>query len=128
MVVVGKPSKEYAPIIQEYEKRLPKYCRFEVFEVKREADISGKLKGLTVMLDVLGKEVSSHGLLAMLKPEGQVTFVIGGAEGLSEATKKKADSLLSLSKMTLPHQLARLVLTEQIYRAFTLLKGEKYHK
>ena len=127
-IVIGKPTSEYRVLIQEYEKRLPKYARFEVFEVKDEKDVEAKLKSVIVVLDSRGKSLSSESLAAYLKPQEEVSFVIGGDIGLSEAFKKKANLLLSFGQITLPHQLARLVLTEQVYRAFTILKGEPYHK
>ncbi|PIN75536.1 23S rRNA (pseudouridine(1915)-N(3))-methyltransferase RlmH [Candidatus Woesearchaeota archaeon CG10_big_fil_rev_8_21_14_0_10_37_12] len=127
-VVVGKPSREFLSVIVDFEKRLPKYCSFEVFEVKDESGVENKLKGTIVVLDVRGKQLSSEALSSWLRDKEAVTFVIGGAEGLSSKVKQKANFLLSFSQMTFPHQLARLILTEQVYRAFTILKNEKYHK
>lgn len=129
-VVVGKPSREYYGIIQDYEKRLPKYCRFEAIELKDNAkptDIIAKLKGYAICLDSKGKQLTSEELSTMLKAHQEMTFVIGGSEGLAEEVKKNC-FLLSFSRMTFPHQMARLMLAEQVYRAFTIIKGEKYHK
>lgn len=127
-IVIGKPTSEYRALIQEYEKRLPKYARFECLEVKAEKDIESKLKGTIVILDSRGKALSSESIAAFLKPLQEVSFVIGGDIGLSDEFKKKANLVLSFGQITLPHQLARLVLTEQVYRALTILKGEPYHK
>lgn len=127
-IVIGKPTNDYRVLIQEYEKRLPKYARFECFEVKDEKDIESKIKGTLIILDSKGKALSSESLAAYLKPQEELTFVIGSDIGLSDAFKKKAALLLSFGLITLPHQLARLVLTEQVYRALTILKGEPYHK
>lgn len=128
-VVVPRVSRKYAALVQEFEKRLPKYCRFEAFEVKgRSDDILPKLKGTVVVLDERGKQRSSEELAAFLKKQEEVTFVVGAAEGVPAEVKTKADVLLSFSKMTFPHELARVLLAEQVYRAFTILKGEKYHK
>ena len=127
-VVIGRPSPAYRTIINDYEKRLPKYCRFEVFEVKKEDEIIGKLKGTIVIMDKDGKQMSSEGFATWLKTQENLTFVIGGDTGLSDKIKQQSNILLSFSLMTFPHQLARLMLTEQVYRALTILKGEKYHK
>lgn len=127
-IVIGKPTAEYRALIGEYEKRLPKYCRFECLEVKAERDIEPKIKGAIVILDSQGQALSSESLAQYLKEHQELSFVIGGDVGLSDAFKKKANLVLSFGKITLPHQLARLVLTEQVYRALTILKGEPYHK
>ena len=84
------------------------------------------------MLDVYGEEKSSEELsaeLASLMTQGRssITFLIGGAFGLSEAVRRAADCRLSFSRMTFTHQMVRLLLTEQIYRAFKIMRGEKYH-
>ena len=126
LFVIGKPSPEYSPVIRDYEKRLHKYCRFEVFELKNEKSL--KLNDCFYVLDSKGLEFSSESLAEWLKSKESVIFVIGGDTGLSESIKTRAKQKISLSKMTFPHQMARLILTEQIYRAFTILKGEKYHK
>ena len=127
-IVVGKPTREYATLIHEYEQRLPKYCTFEVFEVKDDDGITTKLKGTIVALDSHGKNYTSESLAEWVKGQTEITFVIGGDVGLSDELKRKSNLMISFGAITLPHQLARLVLTEQIYRAFTILKGEKYHK
>ena len=127
LIVIGKPTREYSQVIQEYEKRLPKYCRFEVLQLKDDKGFLDKVKGKFVLLDRLGQLITSEGLADVLKTQ-DITFGIGGDTGFSEAIKSKANLSLAFSKMTFPHQLARLMLTEQIYRAFTILKGEKYHK
>ena len=85
-----------------------------------------------VVLDVAGTPLSSKELSArlgdwMLAGASHITFLIGGAFGLSPAVRSAARLRLSLSKMTFTHQMARLLLTEQIYRAFKILRGEKYH-
>ncbi len=86
-----------------------------------------------IALDKSGKQYSSKGFASMLKKlsvenRGRVCFVIGGPLGLSKDVLKRADHILSISKMTLTHEMARLILTEQIYRAFTIIEGHKYHK
>ena len=74
-----------------------------------------------------GRIQGTNGRLTIDSPHG-ITFVVGGDAGLDETVRKRADTLLSLSPMTLPHQLARVVLLEQIYRACTLIRGIRYHK
>lgn len=127
IIAIGKPTKEYRALISEYEKRLPKYCSFEAIEYSENISAE-KIKtiGKTVALDLTGKQVSSESLAEILSKSDALTFVIGGPEGLPAGLK--ADEKLGFGKITLPHQLARLVLTEQLYRAFTIIKKEKYHK
>lgn len=154
VVCVGKAKGAYGELSREYEKRLGRYARLSVREVpetryqgspgeadvamilRREAaEIRRELAGrwYTVALDAHGHALSSEQLarrLGTLALEGTsaVAFVIGGSLGLCQELKREADLLLSLSAMTLPHQLARVVLLEQLYRAMTILKGEPYHK
>jgi 23S rRNA (pseudouridine1915-N3)-methyltransferase len=146
---VGKDrSGLFEPGVQEYARRLAHYCRFELVELpeaKKARDaaqaialeaesILGRVKeGETLIaLDERGRPLTSRGLaelLARLSSSGRdVAFVVGGAEGLGEEVRRRAALVLSLSAMTLPHRLARLVVAEQLYRAFTLLKGEPYHR
>jgi 23S rRNA (pseudouridine1915-N3)-methyltransferase len=86
-----------------------------------------------IALAIEGKQRTSEDLAAMMNSLGtygksRITFVIGGSLGLSEDVMKRADDKLSFSKMTFPHQLMKLILVEQIYRAFRIIKGEPYHK
>ncbi len=103
--------------------------------LKREAEALQKvLKPNTLLgaLDSRGKLFSSEELAGLLERQklegGKIDFVIGGELGLSEEIKSRADLVLALSRMTFTHDLTRLILLEQIYRALTILKGEKYHK
>lgn len=87
---------------------------------------------ILVALDEYGKEMDSEGLAAFLIKRGNMStrklvFLIGGAFGLDDTVLKRADLKWSLSKLTFPHQLVRLILAEQVYRAFTIIKNEKYH-
>ncbi|MBW3018700.1 23S rRNA (pseudouridine(1915)-N(3))-methyltransferase RlmH [Candidatus Woesearchaeota archaeon] len=126
IVALGKPTKEYRALISEYEKRLPKYCNFEAIEYSENVK-SDKIKtiGRTVALDLRGEQMSSEVLAEFVKNKDALTFIIGGPEGLPAL---KVQDRIGFGKITLPHQLARLVLTEQLYRAFTIIKKEKYHK
>lgn len=86
-----------------------------------------------IALDRMGRQYSSEGFAAMLKKlsvknKNRICFVIGGPLGLSKEVLKRADHIISISEMTLTHEMARLILTEQIYRAFTIMEGLKYHK
>ena len=107
----------------EYAKRMPR--GYEVVRVA--AKNANKLpNGKIVVLDERGKDLTTVQFAALLKTEA--VFVIGGADGLDEAVRKRADVLLRLSALTLPHALAQVILLEQIYRAATLLTGHPYHR
>lgn len=145
---IGK-TKEPAvrSLTEEYLKRISHYAEVEGVEAKDEAAIlslaSGERRGNSgrdrkndrhklVLLDSRGKQYSSEELAAMLDREQlaaiPLLFAIGGSDGFSTATRQQANLTLSLGKMTLPHELARVVLLEQIYRAFTILKNHPYHR
>jgi 23S rRNA (pseudouridine1915-N3)-methyltransferase len=151
IVVVGKVRQPFVRDAEaEYGKRLRGYAELDVVEVTtkvagsapddvvraREADelLSRIPTGeRLVALDGRGRSLSSADFAAWLGDQqrrgtSRVTFVVGGASGLDERIRARADLVLSLSAMTLPHQIARLVLVEQIYRACTILRGEPYHK
>ncbi len=152
IVCVGKVKEKYFfDGIEEYSKRIKKFADFRIIEVaeenyknlsdglvnqimEKEADrILPNLKGFVIACALEGKKLSSELLskkFVELKNLGvsHVTFVIGGSYGLSDRVKRKADMLLSVSDMTFPHTLFRLMLTEQIYRALTIENGVKYHK
>jgi 23S rRNA (pseudouridine1915-N3)-methyltransferase len=127
---IGKPrSKPLNDAGAEYVKRLGRYCRFELKEIKTEAVLEDDSKVLHVALDPLGESMSSAELARLIESAGQdIAFYIGGAEGFSDEFRKSSDRLLSLSRMTLPHELARVVLLEQLYRAFAIMGGHPYAK
>ncbi len=144
---VGKDrSGLFAPGVDEYAKRLTHTHKVQLVELpeSRASGVKAKeeegaqlLKKLTprdslVALDERGKSLSSVDFAKWLgrqQDSGRdVAFVIGGDEGLSDDVRNKAALVMSLSAMTLPHRLARLVLLEQVYRAFSILRGEPYHK
>ena len=111
-------------------KRISKYAKIKITET--EADDYNFPKGRVVCLAVGGAQLSSEEFAGFIEKtaleSSRIIFVIGGADGLSEAVLKKADFLLSFSKATFPHRIARLILVEQIYRAFKILRREPYHK
>lgn len=148
IVCVGKiKEKFFTDAIAEYAKRLSKFCSFNIIEVDeaskienldKKSEAEGKLllekcSGVVVALDGKGKQLSSPELAEFIKNSAvsglsEISFVIGGSNGLSDAVLKSAKLVLSFGKITFPHQLFRVVLSEQIYRAFTINAGLPYHK
>lgn len=132
MVAVGKPRLDYARLgVEEYAMRIRKYAPLEVHFVKEAQDLLPKAEGYRkVVLDERGKLFTTEGLWEELRRwEGErVAFLVGGAEGYPEGVREGADLLLSLSPLTLQHELALLVLMEQLYRILTLRAGHPYHR
>lgn len=147
MVCVGKIKEKYlATGVADFTRRISKFTKLEIVEVKDEKIISGpdrikevegerllkqiKDTDFVVALDENGKEFDSREFSAWLKrnQDKHVVFVVGGALGLGNNIKKRANLILAFSMMTFPHQMARLILLEQIYRAFTIIKNIEYHK
>lgn len=155
LICIGKLKEEYwRKAAAEYEKRLAGFCKLQIIELPETRtpenpspaqteqviqsegkSILSKLpnSGAVIPMCIEGKELTSvelSRLLERLPLEGKstVSFVIGGSCGLSETVKEKGEVRLSMSKMTFPHQLARVMLLEQIYRAFQIASGGKYHK
>lgn len=151
---VGKIKEKYLTAgIEEFSKRLTPFCKLETLAINEErmpdnpspAEKQQVLERETqrllaiipansyvILLDVIGKQLSSPELAAKLDElalagNSHITFVIGGAFGYNDALRKRADLALSFSKMTFTHQMIRLLLIEQIYRAFKISRGEKYH-
>ena len=123
--------------VSEYSKRLSAFCSLNIYEAKDDAGLLLLLdkhkKDYKIALCIEGKEIDSKTLAKMigeLPSNGYpgVALVIGGSDGMPESLKEKCDFRLSFSKMTFPHQLMRVILLEQIYRAFTILNNKKYHK
>jgi len=137
---IGK-TKEPAiqALTDEYLKRLTHYAEAEGISVKDESALlklvardARPVRHILVLLDSLGKQFSSEELAKFLGDYQErnplpLLFAIGAADGFSEEARKSATLVLSLGKMTLAHELARVVLLEQVYRAFTILKGHPYH-
>lgn len=155
ILCVGKiKEKFYRDAIEEYAKRLSRYCKLEIIEVMdeqtpdkasvaledqikaKEAErILAKIKeeALVCTLEIGGKKFDSEGFAAWMDKavvdgRGSLCFVIGGSLGLHDSVTKRANFHLSFSDMTFPHQLMRVILCEQIYRAFRINNGEPYHK
>ena len=155
IIAVGKiKEKFYRDAVAEYEKRLGRYCKFEIIQVddektpdkastsldeiikRKEAERILKYvreDAFVVVLEIQGKAYNSEGFAGYMeslatKGVSHIQFIIGGSLGLHEEVCKKADLTVSFSKMTFPHQLMRVILLEQIYRAYRIINGEPYHK
>ena len=155
LICVGKMrEKFYIDAFEEYRKRLQAYCRPELLEIPEqrlgerpaEKEISAALAregqeilkavpadAYLVALCVEGRQMPSEGMAALIREREnsgrpRLCFVIGGSFGLAEAVKQRADRRLSMSEMTFPHHLARVILIEQVYRGFKINEGSQYHK
>lgn len=154
ILCVGKLKEKYwREAIAEYEKRMTRYAKVTITEVPDESapenlspqqclqvmDAEGKRllekirpDAFVVVLDGRGKQTDSEGFAGEIETrlmDGRdLCFIIGGSLGLAEAVRRRADRLLSLGQMTFPHQMVRLMLLEQIYRGFRIIRGEPYHK
>ncbi len=154
LITLGTLKESYLrDAVAEYEKRLGGFCRFSEVELKEEkisqdpspTEIKNTLeresakilaeipaRAYCIALCVEGKQFSSEELAdkldAIANGTSEVCLVIGSSHGLSETVKTRADLKLSVSKMTFPHQLMRVILLEAVYRAFNIQKGTKYHK
>lgn len=153
LIVIGKLKEGYLrSACAEYIKRLSRYCTFQLFELdecrlsdnpsekeiasalKKEAEqIKKYAKGMIIPMCIEGKQLSSPELSEKISSAGlngfsTITFIIGSSFGLDPEIKATGTLKLSMSKMTFPHQLARVMLLEQIYRAFQIAEGGKYHK
>jgi len=132
---VGKLKKDYNKFaVEDYLERIRFYIPIEIIEVSDESIIEKIDKdNFSIILDGRGKELSSLEFATFIsqtlsRQNKDIAFFIGGADGFDEEFLKKGNFALSLSKLTFPHELARLILLEQIYRAFTIINNEKYHK
>jgi 23S rRNA (pseudouridine1915-N3)-methyltransferase len=139
---VGKTKdKNWRALQEDYFARLSHFVRCEIVEIKDSGkEIEGKLildklnqSTFVCLLDVKGRSISSHDLAAKLenwqnRGLKEVTFIVGGAEGSASEVVERADNSLSLSFLTFTHEMARVVMLEQLYRAFTIIKGFPYQK
>lgn len=151
IICVGKVKEKYiVEGINEFLKRMQSFAKMKIVELKEDGNDSNrnisiekesedilkameKLGGYNILLDIQGKNFSSEemaGEIEKLTVNGvsSINFIIGGSYGVSENVRKTVDMRLSFSKMTFPHQLMRLILSEQIYRWFSIIKNTKYHK
>ncbi len=149
IICVGKIKEKYfIDALNEYKKRISKYSKLEIIEVSDEATDNEKIvlakekekllkvinkSDYNIALDIDGKELSSVELSDKINNiftnyNSNITFIIGGSCGIDDEIKNMCDFRLSFSKMTFPHQLFRILLLEQIYRAFKILNNESYHK
>lgn len=151
IICVGKIKEKYIlDGIQEFAKRMQAFGKLKIFELKEDGNDSNrnmsiekesksiletleKNKGFKILLDIQGKNFSSEDMASQIEKIGlngdsTINFIIGGSYGVSEDIRKSTDLRLSFSKMTFPHQLMRLILIEQIYRWFSIIKNTKYHK
>lgn len=151
IICVGKIKEKYIlDGIQEFSKRLQTYTSLNIIELKEEGNDSNrelsmkregdlilqsldKNKGYNILLDIRGTQISSEELAKKIENItvngfSTINFIIGGSYGTIDEIRKISNFSLSFSKMTFPHQLMRVILIEQIYRAFSILKNTKYHK
>ncbi|MDY3059407.1 MAG: 23S rRNA (pseudouridine(1915)-N(3))-methyltransferase RlmH [Fusobacterium sp.] len=151
IVCVGKIKEKYIiEGINEFLKRMQSFAKMRIIELKEDGNDNNrnlsiekegeeilrtleKIGGYNVLLDIQGKNFSSEEMaeeIERLTVNGvsSINFIIGGSYGVSESVRRASQMKLSFSKMTFPHQLMRLILTEQIYRWFSILKNTKYHK
>jgi 23S rRNA (pseudouridine1915-N3)-methyltransferase len=155
ILAVGKVKESfYREALSEYQKRLSRYCRLEIVEVVdesvpekaspaeeeliKEREAKRILKRLrensfVITLEITGKKLDSEKFAKKLEDlalagKSQLVFVIGGSLGLHASVSARADLKLSFSDLTFPHQLMRVILAEQIYRAFRIISGSPYHK
>lgn len=155
IICIGKLKERYwTESVREYGKRLNKYCSLTINELKeekapdnasaaeetavKEAEGKSILKQIkkeayVIALEIQGKELTSEALSEKIEALGvagksDLAFLIGGSLGLSDEVLSRADFRLSFSKMTFPHQMMRVILLEQIYRSFKIMRNETYHK
>ena len=145
IICIGKLKESFwKGACEEYLKRLSRFAKIEVLELpesktddvdEESASILAHLpkSSYVIALDVVGNSLSSEGLAKKIKTlavdgTSHISFVIGGSNGYNDSVRKAADFRLSFSAFTFPHQLMRVVLLEQIYRAYKINAGEKYHK
>ena len=147
LVCVGNlKEKFWQSAIEEYKKRLQKFCNLQIIELDEQnkyqdvnkilseegKSIIANLGGYNILLDIEGKAYSSEDLANKIKQtllsSSTITFIIGGSYGVSDEVKRSVQERISFGRITMPHNLARVVALEQIYRAFMINSGAKYHK
>lgn len=148
IIAVGKIKEKYfSDALDEYVKRASRFAEIRVTEVPEApqgksvaerralegASLMSKARGAVVLTDIGGEELSSDRLAEFIQKKGvggvsEISFLIGGSDGCSDELKASVDMRISFGKNTFPHQLFRVMLAEQIYRALTIINGVKYHK
>jgi len=146
IAAVGKLKENYwVEAFAEYEKRLSRFCSFSVCEIPEAAgsievqkaaegkEILKKIKGAAILLDIGGEPLSSEGFAQLIdqsaaRGNSEFTFIIGGSHGVSDEVKNAASKRISFGNITYPHRLIRIILAEQIYRAFAIINNTGYHK
>ena len=151
IVAIGDIKEQYLKEgLSEYLKRISRFADIKILEIKEHnpsstnpndisialqkdaVEIKKKIKGYPICLDITGKSLDSVGFSNYLDKlslkTSEITIIIGASNGLSEELKSQCKDKISFSKMTFPHQLMRLILLEQIYRAFTIINNISYHK
>lgn len=141
LIAVGKIKESYlTAAIEEYAKRLTRFCKLDIVEMpegRSKAEeakyITKKLKGKIIVFDIGGESVSSEEFASMFAEDmvagnSEFSLVIGGSEGLDDGLKQKADKRISFGHVTYPHQLMRVIVMEQLYRAATINNNITYHK
>ena len=147
LICVGNlKDKFFIDGAREYEKRLSRFCNLKIIELKEHThlqntqqikiaegeEILKNLSGYIILMDVKGKSISSEELAKKIDNlslcNSEISFIVGGSYGVSEEVKARANEKLSVSAMTFPHRLFRVMLLEQIYRAFAINSGSEYHK
>lgn len=142
IITIGEPKGEFKKIFLEYTKRLSGFVSLEIFHIKEdhkkpkiseEKALKKMDRSFIILLDESGKNFSSESLSDFLEKKennsvGEISFFIGGTNGHSDDVKEKADFLISLSSLTFPHDLAAVVLSETLYRSFSILKNHPYHR
>ena len=142
ILCVGKIKDEYLnELIRDYLTRLRKYTKIEIIELKDNPNYDKEITNLdnninpkdyNIGLDLRGKEITSEELATkidgILQINSNITFIIGGSNGLNDSVRNRCNELISFSKLTFPHGLFRGILLEQLYRSFKILNNETYHK
>lgn len=144
IICIGNLKEKYLiETSKEYLKRLQSYTKLEIIEISEQKENaiieSNKIiekinkKDYLILLDINGKQYSSEELSQKIEKlflydNSNVTFIIGGSTGVSDKLKEMCNEVISFSKLTFPHQLFRIILLEQLYRSFKIMKNETYHK
>lgn len=142
ILCVGKIKEKYLQdLINDYLKRISKYHKIEIIELKENVENNKENKNIlehmkdneyNIALDIKGKKVTSEKLANLVEKiflfNSNITFIIGGSLGLNDIVKNKCDKIISFSDFTFPHGLFRGILLEQIYRSFKIINNETYHK